>query len=863
MADSVLSKLVGTDKETKKTLESIDTTLEKIYKQQKEQFKKENTEKKRASRQAKRKQADTLNRALGLEGKSKGEDKKKKEGLFGSLLKGLDLKKILAIAGLGAAVAAYFKSPGFRNLVNESVLKPMWGAIKVGLIGENGLFGKKNQERAWKWIKENPLKTLGVAAAGMAAIIGPKGVLGLALNGLGLAIKGISSALNALAPLLGKKGLLGLLGKVGGAGLLGKIALLIGAPIALAAGAGAAQRGIREGQGGRGAAGKAYADAQERMGQLQARTKNKRGRTVRKLTAEEQEEFDRLAALSAFIKDSADQRKKGKTDSRGRGGGYSAEEQAAHQARVDAYMAENGYQSGGMVVPGSGSGDKVPMLLPSGSFVLNRNAAGFQTGGIIPTMLEPGEQVYGPGQWGPMEQMMNSMIPRFQSGGVVQANHEQTGPGWSPGSDGQGRPAVFSKGGAEAFAQMMKDSGGQVKTSDINSSQRTVAKNNSVGGSPTSNHLVGNGVDVQSGSPSWTWMKANSNKYGWNWNDYLGPSGWHWDYTGKDGGNLTTSTGNQGPEGQIQTQNQNGFQGAMQSLQKMLQGAGKLGGFVSKVFGAMTEGFGAGLAKSGLGIDISGFTNLMGAGVTGLGNFLTLSSGGGMAPGGSTPSAPLTGNNAQKAKQMYKYIKEKGYSSAQAKGIVANIQRESGFRTDAVGDGGMSHGLFQWYADRSDRMKSAVPNWSTNWQGQIDYALKEHVGPQYRGATSSMSAKDAAYWWMNKWEIPADRERGGPNHMKMNGFIDSYGFQKGGVVNMKGGGSQTNSRFQQAQKEFAQQIGAAAAPIVVPVPMGGGGAGPQVTNTGNTTGKPPQLPDGPSSIQSAEYFYRLNMGSAF
>ena len=80
---------------------------------------------------------------------------------------------------------------------------------------------------------------------------------------------------------------------------------------------------------------------------------------------------------------------------------------------------------------------------------------------------------------------------------------------------------------------------------------------------------------------------------------------------------------------------------------------------------------------------------------------------------------------------------------------------------------------------------------------------------------------------------------------------------------MKGGGSQTNSRFQQAQKEFAQQIGAAAAPIVVPVPMGGGGAGPQVTNTGNTTGKPPQLPDGPSSIQSAEYFYRLNMGSAF
>ena len=43
MADSVLSKLVGTDKETKKTLESIDTTLGKIYKHQVAQDKKDKT----------------------------------------------------------------------------------------------------------------------------------------------------------------------------------------------------------------------------------------------------------------------------------------------------------------------------------------------------------------------------------------------------------------------------------------------------------------------------------------------------------------------------------------------------------------------------------------------------------------------------------------------------------------------------------------------------------------------------------------------------------------------------------------------------------------------------------------------------
>ena len=155
---------------------------------------------------------------------------------------------------------------------------------------------------------------------------------------------------------------------------------------------------------------------------------------------------------------------------------------------------------------------------------------------------------------------------------------------------------------------------------------------------------------------------------------------------------------------------------------------------------------------------------------------------GGESPSITVDSTPFTGTVSEQAKTMHDYIVEKGYSSAQAKGIVANIQRESGFRTDAVGDSGTSFGLFQWHAGRGDRMKRAVANWASNWKGQIDYALQEHVGPQYVSATAGMDAKDAAYWWMNKWEIPADRARGGPNHLKMNGFIDAYKFQRGGMV---------------------------------------------------------------------------------
>ena len=36
-------------------------------------------------------------------------------------------------------------------------------------------------------------------------------------------------------------------------------------------------------------------------------------------------------------------------------------------------------------------------------------------------------------------------------------------------------------------------------------------------------------------------------------------------------------------------------------------------------------------------------------------------------------------------------------------------------------------------------MAKAVPDWETNWQGQIDYALTEDVGPQYRSATAGMN----------------------------------------------------------------------------------------------------------------------------
>ena len=91
----------------------------------------------------------------------------------------------------------------------------------------------------------------------------------------------------------------------------------------------------------------------------------------------------------------------------------------AQENQADPQKLQRG---GPLKVPGTGSGDKVPMALPAGSFVLNRNASNFlfrQAGGMVDTMLEPGERVFMPGQWDQSIKNLNDDVPRFQSGGKI------------------------------------------------------------------------------------------------------------------------------------------------------------------------------------------------------------------------------------------------------------------------------------------------------------------------------------------------------------------------------------------------------------------------------------------------------------
>jgi murein DD-endopeptidase MepM/ murein hydrolase activator NlpD len=128
-----------------------------------------------------------------------------------------------------------------------------------------------------------------------------------------------------------------------------------------------------------------------------------------------------------------------------------------------------------------------------------------------------------------------------------------------------------------------------------------------------------------------------------------------------------------------------------------------------------------------------------------------------MQPGtsGSGSGEEETKGGRVSPQAVYSYLKSKGMSDNQALGITANIKGESKFQIGVQEEGGPGVGLFQYSDDdRKPRFLKAVPNYKTNWKGQIDYAINEDRAPEYLKKQFS-SPEEAAYWWMDKWERPA------------------------------------------------------------------------------------------------------------
>jgi uncharacterized protein (TIGR02594 family) len=66
------------------------------------------------------------------------------------------------------------------------------------------------------------------------------------------------------------------------------------------------------------------------------------------------------------------------------------------------------------------------------------------------------------------------------------------------------------------------------------------------------------------------------------------------------------------------------------------------------------------------------------------------------------------------ARRAFDFFVQSGWTPSQAAGLVANIETESSFRTDALGDGGQAHGICQWHHDRFDKFPICFPGRTIN-----------------------------------------------------------------------------------------------------------------------------------------------------
>ncbi len=118
---------------------------------------------------------------------------------------------------------------------------------------------------------------------------------------------------------------------------------------------------------------------------------------------------------------------------------------------------------------------------------------------------------------------------------------------------------------------------------------------------------------------------------------------------------------------------------------------------------------------------------------------------------------------------MYKMLREMGYSKAECCAIFANIEHESGFRLDALGDNRTSYGLCQWHNSRwTDLNNYCSQNGydPSSLEGQIKF-MDHELRTKYQGVYDKLmnvddtieGAKEASKYWTIYYEVPDNKEQ--------------------------------------------------------------------------------------------------------
>jgi len=132
-----------------------------------------------------------------------------------------------------------------------------------------------------------------------------------------------------------------------------------------------------------------------------------------------------------------------------------------------------------------------------------------------------------------------------------------------------------------------------------------------------------------------------------------------------------------------------------------------------------------------------------------------------------TPSAPPpksgseagTSGGSVSPQTVYSYLKSKGLGHNHIMGIIAGIDGESSFQIgiQEKGNSKQGVGLFQYSSpDRKGPFLKTVPNYKTNWKGQVDYAIDIDPNTAIYLSRQFSTPEAAAEWWLINWERPRE-----------------------------------------------------------------------------------------------------------
>ena len=113
--------------------------------------------------------------------------------------------------------------------------------------------------------------------------------------------------------------------------------------------------------------------------------------------------------------------------------------------------------------------------------------------------------------------------------------------------------------------------------------------------------------------------------------------------------------------------------------------------------------------------------------------------------------------------QALEFFIRQGWTAAQASGIVANLEAESGLRPDAVGDGGQAYGIAQWHPDRQEHFREIIGKdiHESTLEDQLIFVhaeMQRWEKPAADALRECTTAAEAGACVSMRYERPADTE---------------------------------------------------------------------------------------------------------